>query len=500
MSFHYYSMLLLVTVTTLVVWLLIKQRKKTTEASRLPPGPRKLPILGNLHQLGRFPHLSIQFLSQEYGPLMFLQLGSVPTIVISSADMARAICKSHDIIFSGRPPLYVAEKISYNFNDIAFGPYGETWRKIRKIAVLELLSSKRVQSLQAVRDEEVSSLLDHIACSSSGPVNLSRLSFLLTINFVCRVAFGKRYGNGENGSASRIEEVMHETLSLLGEFVISDYFPWMRWLKKFDGLEARVEKNFRELDKLYDEVIKDHLDQTRPIHDDDHEDIVDALLRLRKDPGQRIALTNQHIKGVLMDMFLAGTDTGASTIVWTMAELMKNPSAMKRAQDEVREVVKGKMKVEESDLHRLTYLKAVIKEALRLHPPVPLIPRETMEDCTIGDYTIPAKTRVFIDLRSISTDPKCWENPCEFQPDRFLNSPIDFKGQHFELIPFGIGRRGCPGLNFAIPLIELALAHLLHRFEWKLPDGVEDLDMEAEFGLTVYKKTPLCLVATTVDV
>ena len=174
---------------------------------------------------------------------------------------------------------------------------------------------------------------------------------------------------------------------------------------------------------------------------------------------------------------------------------------MERALAEVREVAKGRGKVEENDLPKLTYLELVIKEALRLHPPVPLsIPRETTEDCTVGDYTIPAKTRVLIDVRSIGTDPKYWENPNEFRPDRFLNSSIDFKGQHFELLPFGVGRRGCPGSSFAILLVQLALANLLYRFDWELPDGmsIEDVDMEANFGLTMFKKTPLCLVARTV--
>lgn len=200
-------------------------------------------------------------------------------------------------------------------------------------------------------------------------------------------------------------------------------------------------------------------------------------------------------------MFFAGTDTTASTLVWTLTELIRNPSLMERAQAEVREVAKGRGKVEESDLRKLVYLELITKEALRLHPPAPLlVPRETTEDCTVGDYTIPVKTRVLVDVRSIGADPKYWENPNEFRPDKFLNSSIDFNGQHFEFLPFGVGRRGCPGSSFAILLVQLALANLLHCFDWELPDGmsIEDVDMEEEFGLTMFKKTPLCLVARTV--
>lgn len=183
-----------------------------------------------------------------------------------------------------------------------------------------------------------------------------------------------------------------------------------------------------------------------------------------------------------------------------MAELIRNPMAKIKAQEEVREVMKAKGKVEESDLSRLKYLKLVIKESLRLHPPAPLlVPRETLESCKIGEYQIPAKTRVLINAASIATDPTYWENPLEFKPERFLNSSVDFRGQNFELLPFGAGRRSCPGIHFSVPLIELALANLLLLFDWTLPEGMpgQGLDMEEALGLTMHKKTPLCLIAST---
>lgn len=180
-------------------------------------------------------------------------------------------------------------------NSISFAPYGAFWREIRKIAILELLSSKRVQSFRAVRDEEAAFMLTHIACSS-GPVNLNKQSLALTNNVVCRVAFAKRFGG--NDGTSRFDALMHDTQVRLGEFPLSDFFSWMRWLNKFNGLEERVERNFRELDKFYDEVIEEHLDPTRPKLDN-HEDIVDVLIRIQKHPSQGITLSNQHIKGIL---------------------------------------------------------------------------------------------------------------------------------------------------------------------------------------------------------
>lgn len=198
-------------------------------------------------------------------------------------------------------------------------------------------------------------------------------------------------------------------------------------------------------------------------------------------------------------MFVAGTDTIFTALEWIMAELMRNPKVMEKVQEEIKGVVKGKARVSEEDIVEMIYLKAVIKEALRLHPPIPLlVPRESTEHVKLHGFDIPEKTRVVINAWAIGRDPKSWERPEEFMPERFLNSEVDFKGQHFEFIPFGAGRRGCPGIMFAISTIELAAAALLHHFDWKLPDGMrtEELDMSESSGLTVHKKTSLLVQAT----
>ncbi|PRQ17170.1 putative premnaspirodiene oxygenase [Rosa chinensis] len=481
--------------------LLMKRRKQNVQAKRLPPGPRRLPVIGNLHHLSDdLPHCAFEHPSSHYGPIMFLQLGSRSTLVVSSAEMTREVFKTHDLIFSGRPEfLYVAKRLSYD-SSVSFSPIGKYWREVRKIVILELLSAKRIQMFRSVRDEEVGHMIDDIAHTSNGLINLNELTHFLSNRVLCRSAFGKKYdGAGGVISKNRIFELLEEAMNLLGGFCISDFLPWMGWLNKFNGLEKRVDKCFKGLDSFYDKVIEEHLDPKRPTPE--HEDLVDVLLRVQKDPSQAIALTNDQIKGVITDIFIAGTDTSSATVVWTMAELIRNPLVMRNAQDEVRGVVKAQGKVEESDLSELMYLKLVIKESFRLHPPVPsLVPRVTTESCTIEGYEIPAKTMVFILAKMIGRDPKCWENPNEFFPERFLDSSIDYKGNHFELLPFGAGRRGCPGMNFAMQLVELTLANLLYRFDWELPDGMkrEDLNMEEAAGITVQNKVPLYLAATPV--
>jgi cytochrome P450 len=181
---------------------------------------------------------------------------------------------------------------------------------------------------------------------------------------------------------------------------------------------------------------------------------------------------------------------------WAMTFLMKNPKAMRKAQEEVRNLFGNKGFVDEDDVQQLPYLKAVVKETMRLQPTAPLlIPRETTKECCVGGYEIPAKTLVYVSAWAVGRDPEAWENPYEFNPDRFLGSSIDLKGNDFELIPFGAGRRICPGIFIALATVELSLANLLHKFDWEMPSGVEDIDMDDVLpGIVPHMRDALCLV------
>ncbi|XXG79877.1 hypothetical protein AAC387_Pa09g0851 [Persea americana] len=473
--------------TTLIIF------KKSRSSLNLPPGPPPLPIIGNMHQLGVVSHNSLLSLSKTYGPLLHLQLGSVPTLVVSSAELAKEVMKYQDLNFCSRPPFMSQKRLSYNFRDIAFVPYGEYWREMRKISIVELFSTKRIQSFGFIREEEVSQMISLISdsCSPSKPINLSDLLLTLTSNIICRAAFGKCYiGGAEKTDFHRISL---ETQALFVAFFVGDFIPWLGWIDTLTGQRARLEKNFFELDAFYDKVIDEHMDPGRP--KSEHEDFIDVMIKVQKD----LNLTRDHIKGVLMNILVAGTDTGSATVVWAMTELIRNPRVMEKAQEEVRRVVGSKNKVEESDLAQLHYLKLVVKETFRLHCPVPLlVPRETIRHCTINGYDILPKTLVFVNAMAIGRDPEYWKDPDEFVPERFIDSEVDYKGMHFELIPFGAGRRICPGMSFGTKTVELTMANLLYYFNWGFPSGVnrQNIDMSEAPGITVHKKYDLLLVAT----
>ncbi|KAJ6746290.1 CYTOCHROME P450 83B1 [Salix koriyanagi] len=492
------SLFFLVILSLPIFLLFLLKKNTTTKTSRLPPGPRGLPLVGNLHQLDSCNlQKHLWQLSQKYGPLFTLRLGFRRTLVACSAKMAKEILKTHDLEFCSRPVLTGQQKLSYSGLDLAFSRYGVCWREMRKICVIHLFSSIRVQSFSAIREEEVSHMIAKISISDldSEPFNLTEAMMSLTSTIICRIAFGKSYEDG-GSEKSKFQDLLNESQAMFSIFFFSDYFQYMGWVDRLTGLARRLGKNFKEFDAFYQQIIDEHLDPNRS--KPEHEDILDVLLQIYKDRPYKTQLTFDHIKAILMNIFVAGTDTSAATVIWSMCFLMKNPEALKKVQEEVRTAIGNKGYVNEYDVEQLCYLKAVVKETMRLQPTTPLlIPRETTEKCKIHEYEIPAKTLVYVNAWAVGRDSEAWENPNEFNPDRFMGSSIDFKGQDFKLIPFGSGRRMCPGLEMGIATVELSLANLLHKFDWETPAGIrrEDIDIDHVIpGITTHRRDPLCLV------
>ncbi|KAK9903903.1 hypothetical protein M0R45_000874 [Rubus argutus] len=469
-----------------------------------PPSPPKLPIIGNLHQFtqsGLSTHQNLWRLSKKYGPLMLLHLGRKQILVISSAEAAKQVLKDNDLHCSSRPTSLGSRILTYNYLDLIFSPYGEYWRGIRKICVLELFSVKRVQSYRSIREEEVvkmiNSISDHSASSSSS-VNLTEKLFAFMASITFRIFFGTSF-QGSDFENDRFHRVLHDVGAMLAGFSAADYFPsdigWI--INRFSGKHKEFDRVSGEFDRFFQQVIDDHLNPGRT--QQYHEDIVDVLLKIMKEQTGFVAaqLGHNNIKAILLDLFLGGIDTSSITMVWAMAELSMKPQVMKKAQEEVRNCIGNKGKVTETDTEQLHYLKMIIKETLRLHPPGPLLlPRETTSHFKVLGYDIDPKTAVLVNDWSISRDPEFWKDPDEFIPERFDDSCIDFKGQHFEYLPFGAGRRICPGMYMATTTMELGLANLLYCFDWKVPDGMkeEDINMEETTGITISLKDPLELV------
>ncbi|XP_027182849.1 premnaspirodiene oxygenase-like isoform X2 [Coffea eugenioides] len=451
---------------------LIKEWKRSKAAQKLPPSPLKLPVIGNMHHLvGSPPHHALRKLARQHGALMHLQLGEISSIVVSSPHLAKEIMKTHDLAFANRAEFLTSKILMYNSSDIACCPYGDYWRQMRKICTLELLSAKNVRSFGSIRQDEASHLVASVqALAAAGKlVNISEKLYSYTSSMVCRAAFGK---------------ILHPLLSVKSQLV----------------------KIHLKMDKLLGNIIDQHIDNLARTNmatgESGNEDLIDVLLRVKESGDLQFPIANNNIKAIVIDVFSAGTETSSTTVEWAMSEMVRNPNVMAKAQSEIRTAFKGKKKIEETDIQELKYLKLVIKETLRLHPPVPLlVPRECREECEIEGYTIPVKTRVLVNAWAIGRDPEYWDDPESFKPDRFKTNPVDFTGTHFEYLPFGAGRRMCPGISFGLANVDLPLALLLYHFNWKLPNGLDpcDLDMSETVGITASRKDSLRLLATSYD-
>ncbi|XP_020699716.1 premnaspirodiene oxygenase-like [Dendrobium catenatum] len=461
---------------------------------KFPPGPLKLPIIGSIHQLvGVNLHHKLYNLAKIYGPLLHIKLGEINSVVVSSPGLAYEVMKIQDLNFASRPKIAVSEALLYNSSDIGFAPYGSYWRELKKICTLELLSSNRVKSFASLREEEGNNLVQKILLTPQGtPVNLTKMLLSLTNTSITKAAFGK-----DCVHKWKFLNAMRKGIELASLFSLMDIFPSLGFLWKFSGLNLKMKRVHRELDSLLDDIIDEHLEK-KAGGNGMETDLVDVLLKLKGITERENHFTMDNIKAVILGLFVAGTDTTATSIEWAMTELIRHPEAMRKAQQELRKSLKGGTKLEASHISEMQYLKQVIKETLRLHPPAPLLmPRICRETTKLSEYVISEGTQVIINAWAIGRDPKFWKDPESFQPERFERTEIDFKGTNFEFIPFGAGRRMCPGMAFGLAGVEFWLAQLLLHFDWELPNGrkPEELDISEASGVILTRKNDLCLLA-----
>jgi len=484
-------------------WILHQSRRN----ERLPPGPYPWPIIGNLHQL-RLPfHRSLKHLADKYGPILFLRFGSVSTVVVSSSEMAKQFLKTHDLIFASRPPSSAGKYFFYN-EDIAFAPYGDHWRKLRKICVLELLTAKRIESFKHVREEEVSAMIRSIwEDSESGriPVNVSKAISAALSNIVWRILAGKKFSDNDLGADGKgFTDLVLEVSTAVGNFNIGDFIPYLDWLD-LQGIKRSLKKANARFNAFAEKMINDHVDHRMASASNGQEetephvkDFVDVLLEVAETNTRDTKIGRETIKSLIFELFAAGMETSANALEWAMSELLRHPHAIQRLQEEIESVVGQHGKINESNLASMVYLQCVVKETLRLYPSLPLaIPHASVEAVTVGGYYIPKKTMVIMNLWAIGRDPIVWgKDASEFKPERFLQMEehgMDLSGgqSDFRMLPFGAGRRSCPGSAMAILTIEFALVQLLHTFDWRVEGDPSELDMKEASATTMPRQAPL---------
>ncbi|CAN1142273.1 3,9-dihydroxypterocarpan 6A-monooxygenase [Linum perenne] len=468
-----------------------------------PPGPFALPIIGHLHLLAPIPHQALHKLALRHGPLFRISLGSVPCVVASSPETAKEFLKTHESSFLDRPGSAAIDYLTYGSADFSFAPHGPYWKLMKKLCMSELLGGRTLDRMAFLRREETELFcLGVLKRAKLGEmIDVGRELIRLTNNVISRMAMRERCsGDGGDGEADEVREVIRETAELTGKFNLAD-FVWFCKGLDLQGLEKRLKATREKFDSMMERIINEHEEERKKkknggCEEDEEEvkDLLDVLLDISEDESSEIRLSRENIKAFILDIFAAGTDTSAITTEWALAELINHLDILTKLQQEIDSVVGKSRMVQELDIPNLPYLQAVVKETLRLHPTGPLIVRESTEDCEIQGYNISARTRLFVNVWAIGRDPNHWEEPLEFRPERFIDgkgSHVEVRGQHFEMLPFGSGKRGCPGTTLALHMVQTTLAVMVQCFEWKV-DG--DVDMEEGVGLTLPRANPLVCV------
>ncbi|KAL6008033.1 hypothetical protein ACLOJK_033539 [Asimina triloba] len=485
-----------------VIWscihvvLVVSRKRPRRGRGHLPPGPLPIPIVGCLFKLGKKPNHSLLQLAKIHGPLMTVKLGSLTAVIASSSHMAKEILQRHDQALSSRTVVDAVRVLGYAEASIAWVPPDARWRRLRLLCSTQLFTARRLDASRSLRQHKVQELIAHVRrkCAAGQAVNIGHAAFATVLNLISNTVFSVDMVDPFSDSAQEFRDLVRGITEDMGEPNVVDYFPLLRRLDP-QGVRRRMEARLQKLHTIFDRMIDERLRWRSLEKNPRKNDFLDAALDCSEESASE--LKRPDIKGLFVDIFTAGTDTTTSTVEWAMAELLHNPKAMETVRSEITSSIGSGQPVQESDIGRLPYLQAVVKETFRLHPPAPLLPHKAESNAEICGFTIPKNTQVLVNAWAIGRDGESWVDPNSFRPERFLVSEqqrnISFEGHDFRLIPFGAGRRMCPGMPLADRMVHLMLASLLHCFAWKLPDGMspEELDMDDKFGITLQKAVPL---------
>ncbi|MCL7044451.1 hypothetical protein MKW94_003301 [Papaver nudicaule] len=500
-----------------------------------PKASCALPLTGLLHVFMNrddLIHVTLGNMADEYGPIFSFPTGSHRTLVVSSWEIVKeCFTGSNDTVFSNRPVPLAFKIIFYAGGIDSYGlalvPYGKQWRELRKICVHNLLSnqqllkfrqsiisqvdasfSKLYESCNSNRnsdDQGVSSTTASGSVSSTSAASMVRMDdwlAQLSFNVIGRIQF---------------TVAMDEASRFMSITAVSDTVPWLGWIDQLTGLTRKMKHSGKKLDLVVESIIEDHRQKRQFARtkgdenttEDEQDDFIDICLSIMEQP-QLPGDNNPRqipIKSIVLDMIGAGVDATKLTTIWTLSLLLNNPHVLDKAKEEVdahfgtkrRRSANHAVMVDFDDIRSLVYIQAIVKESMRLYPASPIVERLSSEDCVVGGFHVPAGTRLWANVWKMQRDPKVWGDPLVFRPERFLSNDqkkmVDVRGQNYELIPFGAGRRICPGISFSLDLMHLVLTRLILEFEMKSPGGGE-VDMTATPGLMSYKVVPLDILLT----
>ncbi|MCL7029073.1 hypothetical protein MKW94_010416 [Papaver nudicaule] len=479
--------------------------------SRLPPGPQGFPLIGNVLDLGFKPHEKLSLLKLRYGPLIWLRLGSINTVVISSARAASEMFKHHDTSFCDRHVIStLMHDDSLHKGSIGLSDYGPYWKMIRRLCATELFCKRRLENGMAMRrlcvDQLIGWISDEAKSNPGTAIEITRFAFAANFNLTGNLVLSKEdLADPKSAVVNNFFNLTSEIMEIIAKPNISDYFPFLSWLD-LQGLRKKTIKLSKMLAAITNGFVEERLQMrmSNCYHPANNcPDFLDVLIQFEgngKDEPAKLSV--KQIQTLMVEFFMAANEAISITVEWALSELLRNPEMMITLKSEITEVVGRGEKFVEEHIQQLPYLNAIIKETLRIHPPGAFtIPRKVRNDMEVMGYSIPKGTMVLVNIWGIGRDPDHWDDPNTFRPERFMGTEIDYRGRHFEYIPFGAGRRICPGLPLAQQMVQLMLGSLLQAFEWKLEEGLdpEKLDMSDKVRFSLRRAIPLKVVATPIN-
>ncbi|KAK2440565.1 isoleucine N-monooxygenase [Trifolium repens] len=485
----------------------IRKRSQNPNKYTLPPGPKPWPIVGNLPEMlannspNRWIHKIMEEMNTE---IACIRLGNVHVITITCPTIACEFLKKHDADFASRPLSMASDIISNGYLTSVLVPYGEQWKKMKKIIVKDLFSPRRHQWLQDKRNEEADNLMFYVynKCNNGGLVNVRIATQHYCGNVYRKCFFNTRhFGNGMKDGGPAVEEVEHVEaafilLNYVFNFSISDYMPCLR-LFDLDGHKGKVKNAMRIMNKYHDSIIDERIKQWNDGLKNVEEDLLDVLISL-KDVNNNPLLTTKEIKAQIIELMMALVDNPSNAVEWTLAEMINQPELLQRATEELDNVVGKQRLVQESDIPNLNYVKACAREAFRLHPITAFnVPHVSMNDTIVGNYLIPKGSHILLGRSGLGTNPNVWSEPYKFKPERHLKndgSNITLTEPDLKFITFGTGRRGCPGVMLGSTMTILLLARLLHGFTWNAPSNISRINV-VESNSVMFLDEPLTVVA-----
>ncbi|ONK72079.1 uncharacterized protein A4U43_C04F15470 [Asparagus officinalis] len=496
MELHFPSFPLLFTfLSILILYILTSNHNK--EKKKLPPGPWNLPIIGNAHLLAyKPPHRTLRDLATKHGPIMHLKLGQVDFVVVSSPDLAKSVTKTNDINFASRPELLTTKIAGYKTTNLTFAPYGAYWRQLRKICVLHLLSSNRVRSFYSLMEQESANLVKDISTRKSSPVNVTKMVAAMANRVICRAVFSMAREDAE-----MFLKTAEELIVFASSFRMVDIFPTSKVVDLISVPTVRLIERVRgQMDGMLDRVIREHQEKKKKKKmmglkegggESKDEDLVDVLLRVSESGELEVPITMDNIKATIIVRHVLRRNRH-NVIPPGMGNV--------RAMQESRHHAKMQTRARSSPKQQT--------QNTRKRPPQPPLPKTSdqgdpaappsgrREPCDIDGFHITEGTRVAVNVWAMGRDKGIWGDDAEsFRPERFEESSVDFGGGSFEFLPFGAGRRMCPAIGFGLATVEIALAHLVHCFDWEVVDG-EELDMREAIRPTLRREEELVLAAS----